>query len=62
MHHEGNITATMIHHEGNSNDDNDDIQIDKLDLHFNMELSKIGMKQELSRKRKRNSTRQVAVH
>lgn len=48
-----------MHHEGNSNDD---IQIDKLDLHFNMELSKIGMKQELSRKRKRNSTRQVAVH
>lgn len=43
-------------------DSNDDIQIDKLDLHFNMELSKIGMKQELSRKRKRNSTRQVAVH
>lgn len=35
------------------------MQIDKLDLHFNMELSKIGMKQELSRKRKRNSSRQV---
>jgi len=39
----------------------DDIQVDKLDLHFNMELSKIGMKQELSRKRKRNSSRQVVV-
>jgi hypothetical protein len=49
-----------MHYEGdNNNNDDDDMQIDKLDLHFNMELSKIGMKQELSRKRKRNSSRPV---
>jgi hypothetical protein len=49
----------MMHHEGDNNNNYDDMQIDKLDLHFNMELSKIGMKQELSRKRKRNSSRPV---
>ena len=48
-----------MHHEGDNNNNYDDMKIDKLDLHFNMELSKIGMKQELSRKRKRNSSRPV---